>query len=182
MAQLIYSSIASLDGYIADADGNFDWSMPDHEVHSAVNEQFRSIGTQLIGRRLYEIMSFWDTAQDDDPTMAEFAALWADSDKIVYSSTMPEVTAPRTRLERDFRADDVQHLKRVADRDLSIGGPELAAHALRAGLVDEIRIYTSPVIVGGGTALWPADLRLDLELIEERRFGNGVVYTGYRVR
>ena len=181
MAHLIYSSIASLDGFVADRAGNFDWGMPDPAVHTAVNDLMGTIGTQLVGRRLYEIMRFWDTVDDDAPEMVEFAELWRGADKVVFSSTLESIDAPRTRLEREFRADDIAELKRTADRHLSIGGPTLAAHALRAGLVDEVHLYTSPVIVGGGTALWPEDLRLDLELFDERRFGNGVVYTAYRV-
>ena len=182
MAKLIYSSIASLDGFVADDSGNFDWAMPDAEVHSAVNELMAGIGTQLMGRRLYEIMRAWDTIDDDEPEMVEFASLWRGSDKVVYSGSLEAIDAPRTRLERQFQPEQVQQLKHASARDLSVGGPNLAGQALRAGLVDEIHLYTSPVIVGGGTPLWPTDLRIDLELLTERRFANGIVHTAYRPR
>ena len=184
MARLIYTGIASLDGYIADEDGNFDWSVPDAEVHAAANELERDIGTHLFGRRMYEVMVAWDTMGDEgEPaTIREFSELWRATDKIVYSRTLEAVSGPRTRLEREFDPDAVRRLKATAQRDLSIGGPGLAAPAIEAGLVDEYHLFVCPVVVGGGTRFLPAGLRLELELLEERRFGNGVVHLHYRHR
>ena len=182
MARLIYSAITSLDGYVADVQGNWDWSVPDPEVHAAINAHEREIGTLLLGRRLYEVLVAWETLESDEPEMREFAELWRGQDKLVYSRTLRRVTSARTRLERSFAPEAVRALKESASRDLSIGGPELAALALRAGLVDECNLWVSPVIVGGGKAALPDGLRVDLELLAERRFGNGVVHLHYRTR
>jgi dihydrofolate reductase len=177
----MYSVIASLDGYVADADGRFDWSVPDDEVHAFVNDLERPVGTYLYGRRMYEVMAAWETMDADEPLQRDFAAIWRTADKVVYSRTLETVSTPRTRLERDFDAAAVQRLKESAGSDISIGGPGLAAHALAAGLVDECHLFLSPVSVGGGTRALPDDVRVDLELLDERRFGNGVVYLRYRV-
>jgi dihydrofolate reductase len=183
MGRLIYAAIASLDGYIADADGNFDWAEPDPEVHAFVNELERPVGTALYGRRMYEILlawETWDTTGEPDH-IRDWAEIWRRADKIVYSRTLEKVSSARTRIEREFEPAAVAALKRDAERDLSIGGPELAGEALRAGLVDECHLLLSPVAVGGGTPAMPPGLRLDLELLGERRFGNGVVGLHYAV-
>ncbi|AEV83870.1 deaminase reductase [Actinoplanes sp. SE50] len=183
MARLICTGITSLDGYIADERGNFDWSRPDEEVHSFVNDLERPIGTYLYGRRLYEVMRFWEDAEarpDSTPATVDYARVWRAADKVVYSTTLAEVTTARTRLERVFDPEVVRKAKEAADRDLSIGGPHLAAHAFRAGLVDEVQLFVSPIAVGGGTRFLPDGVRLDLKLAEQRRFANGVVYLRYR--
>ena len=185
MATLIYSAIASLDGYVADADGGFDWSAPDEEVHAAVNDLERTIGTHLLGRRMYEVLLAWetmDTGPEQPEAIRDFAGLWRSSDKVVFSRTLEGVSSARTRLEREFDPEEVRRMKASATRDLAVGGPELAAHALRAGLVDELHLFLNPVLVGGGTPALPDGLRLDLELLDERRFGNGVVHLHHRVR
>lgn len=178
MAKLIATALTSLDGYINDETGGFDWSAPNREVHAFVNDLERPIGTYLYGRRLYDTMVFWETVepQADQPEVADFADLWRAADKIVYSTTLPAVTSTRTRLERTFDPEAVRAMKAAADRDLSIGGAGLAAQAFRAGLVDEIRVFLNPVSVGGGTRFFPDGVRLDLELLDEHRFDNGVVY------
>jgi dihydrofolate reductase len=180
VAKLTYTSLASLDGYIADANGNFDWAEPDAEVHAFVNDLDRSVGTYLLGRRMYEVLSVWDTIQDDHPAIADFADIWRSTDKIVYSSTLDSVSTARTRLERTFDPDTVAAMKASADRDLSIGGPTLAARAIAAGLVDEWNLFLSPVVVGGGTSAFPAGSSVELTLEDERRFANGTVYLRYR--
>jgi dihydrofolate reductase len=185
MAKLIYSAISSLDGYIADEDGNFDWAAPDEEVHAFVNDLERPIGTYLYGRRMYDVMVFWETADtllDEPPVMRDFAAIWQAADKIVYSRTLETVSSARTRITRDFDAEAVRQLKAQATRDLTIGGPALAAQALKAGLVDECQLFLAPVVVGGGTPSLPDHVRVGLELLDERRFGNGMVYLRYRTR
>ena len=182
MAELIYSAIASLDGYIADEHGQFDWAAPDREVHAFVNEMMRPLGTHLFGRRMYEVLAVWETMDDPDPLMRDFAEMWRAADKIVYSSTLDAVSSARTRIERRFDPDAVRELKRTAERDLSIGGPDLAAHAFAAGLVDQVELFLSPVIVGGGKRALPDGVRLDLELMDERRFANGVVRLHHRAR
>jgi dihydrofolate reductase len=181
MASLIYSAIASLDGYIADENGNFDWAAPDEEVHAFVNDLERPVGTYLYGRRMYETMAVWETMALDDepPVMRDFAGIWRAADKVVYSTTLAGVSTPRTRLEREFDADAVRKMKAGAARDIGIGGAGLAAAALRAGVVDELHLLITPVIVGGGTRALPEDLHLELDLREERRFGNGTVYLRY---
>jgi dihydrofolate reductase len=184
MALLLYSGITSLDGYVADAQGSFDWSVPDEEVHRFVNDRQRPIGTYLYGRRLYEVMVAWETLRtEDEPAVArDYAEIWRAADKVVYSTSLQDVGSARTRIERSFDPATVRELKASASRDLLVGGPQLAAEALRAGLVDQIEQLVSPVVVGGGTAFFPAGVQLGLELVDERRFGNGVVHLAYRVR
>jgi dihydrofolate reductase len=184
MAELHYTAITSLDGYMADTEGKFDWAFPTPEVHRFVNDLERPIGTFLFGRRMYEVMAFWEDpelAHDTDAEMRDYAGVWRQADKIVYSSSLESVSTERTTLERQFDPEAVRQMKATATRDISIGGPTLAAHALRAGLVDQLKILVNPVIVGGGTAALPGDLRLNLELVDERRFENGVVFMHYRV-
>ena len=182
MAKLIYSAITSLDGYIADADGNFDWAEPDEEVHTFVNDLQRPVGTYLYGRRLYEVMVAWETlALDDEPAyIRNFAEIWRAADKIVYSTTLKSVSSARTRIERDFEPEAVRQMTATAGRDSTVGGPDLAGDALKAGLVDEVQLFVAPIAVGGGKRFLPGNLRLKLELVDERRFGNGVVFLHYR--
>ena len=183
MARLIYSAIASLDGYTADASGSFEWAAPDAEVHAFVNDLERDAGTYLYGRRMYETMAVWETmdvAAEPQP-MRDYAEIWRAADKVVYSRTLAEASTPRTRIEREFEPDAVREMKAAAGRDLSIGGPGLAAHALRAGLVDELQLLLVPVVVGGGTRALADGVRRDLQLLDERRFAGGVVYLRYRV-
>jgi dihydrofolate reductase len=185
VGRLIYSAITSLDGYVADADGRFDWSAPDPEVHRFVNDQERPIGTYLYGRRLYDVMRYWQTAptEGDVPEVAlDYARIWQAAEKIVYSATLAQVSTPRTRLERTFEPDAVRALKARAPSDISIGGPGLAGAALAAGLVDELHLFLNPVIVGGGTPALPDGLRVTLELLGEHRFANGVVHLHHAVR
>jgi dihydrofolate reductase len=185
MARLIYSGLMSVDGYIADRDGNFDWAEPDAEVHSFVNELMRPAGTHLLGRRMYEVMAVWDHPEDFGEIpgyVRDFADIWKAADKVVFSRTLQDVSTARTRIEREFSADAVGRLKAEAGRDLAIGGADLAGAAIRAGLVDEFQMFLSPVAVGGGKSFLPADVRLRLELLEERRFGNGTVFLRYANR
>src|SRR6266508_1198800 len=185
MAKLIYSAITSLDGYIADEDGNFDWAAPDEEVHTFVNDLERPVGTYLYGRRMYEVMVAWEMAHtfaDQRPVMQDFAKIWQAADKVVYSRTLAAVSSARTRIERDFDPEAVRQLKASAERDLSVGGPHLAAEAIRAGLVDEYHLFVWPVVVGGGKHFLPNRARLQLELLDERRFTNGMVYLRYRTQ
>jgi len=182
VAKLVYSAITSLDGYVADADGSFDWSAPDADVHGFVNDLERTIGTYLYGRRMYEVMVAWETVgvSDQPALVRDFAEIWRAADKIVYSRTLEAPASARTRIERAFDAEAVRRLKAGAQRDMSVGGPEIAAHAIRAGLVDECHLLVSPMIVGGGTRALPDDVRAQLELLGERRFANGVVSLHYR--
>lgn len=183
MARLIYSAIMSLDGYIADAEGNFDWAAPDEEVHAFVNDLERPVGTYLYGRRMYETMRYWETAHtlaDPHPVSLDFARIWQAADKVVYSATLQAPDTARTRVERDFDPDQVRKLKEAADRDLTVGGAHLAAQAIAAGLVDEYQLFAVPAIVGGGTRALPDHVRLDLALTDQRRFSNGTVYLRYR--
>jgi dihydrofolate reductase len=182
MGQLIYTGITSLDGYVADSNGNFDWSAPDEEVHAFINDLERDVGTYLLGRRMYEVLSVWETmgTQDDPPVIQDYARIWRGADKVVYSSTLAGTTTARTRLERQFNPDAVREMK-ATDRNISIGGPTLAAHALKAGLVDECQFFITPVAVGSGLRFLPDGLEARFELLEERRFGNGVAYLRYRV-
>jgi dihydrofolate reductase len=183
VAKLIYSAITSLDGYVADEDGKFDWSVPDEEVHAFVNDLERSVGTHLYGRRMYEVMVAWespDTFADQEPVIRDYAEIWQDADKVVYSKTLKAVSTSRTRIERDFDADAIREMKVRAVRDLSVGGPELAAQAIEAGLVDELHLFLSPIVVGGGKQSLPDGVRLELDLLSEHRFGNGVVHLQYR--
>jgi len=182
---LIYSAIASLDGYTADEDGNFDWAAPDEEVHSFVNDLERPVGTHLYGRRMYETMVFWETADtlvDPPPFIQDYAEIWQAADKIVYSKTLETASSARTRIERDFDPGAVRQMKVGAVRDITVGGPELAAQAIKAELVDEYNLVVAPVVVGGGKQSLPDHVRLKLELLDERRFGNGVVHLHYRTR
>jgi dihydrofolate reductase len=182
MAKLMYSSIASLDGYVADQDGNFDWAEPDEEVHTFVNDLQRSVGTYLYGRRLYEVMVAWETMNlaGQPPFIHDFAGIWQAADKIVFSRTLETVSSARTQIERDFDPEVVRQIKAAAGRDITVGGPELAAQAFKASLVDECQLFVAPIVVGGGKQSLPDDVRLKLELLDERRFGNGVVYLRYR--
>jgi dihydrofolate reductase len=182
MAKLIYVSIESLDGYVADEDGRFDWAEPDEEVHAFVNEVEGPVGTYLLGRRMYEVLVYWETLDlaDEPPVIRGFAEIWRAADKVVFSRTLAAVASARTQIEREFEPEAVRQLKADADRDLSVGGPGLAAHAFAAGLVDELHLFVAPVVVGGGTRSLPDGVRADLELLDERRFGNGTVYLHYR--
>ena len=185
MAKLIYSMLASLDGYVEDLSGNFDWAAPDAEVHAFVNELERSVGTHLYGRRMYETMRFWEHPPELESAPAhiqEYAAVWQAADKVVYSRTLQEVSSTRTRIEREFDADAVRRLKAEAAGDVSVGGPGLAGEAIAAGLVDEYHLFFVPVLVGGGKRALPDDVRADLELVDEQRFGNGTVYLRYRTQ
>jgi dihydrofolate reductase len=182
VAILIYSALASLDGYIEDEHGKFDWAEPDEEVHSFVNELERPVGTHLLGRRLYEVMVYWETiALADQPAyIQEFAGIWRAADKIVYSKTLDTVASARTRIERDFDPEAVRQMKEAAGQDIMVGGPELAADAFKAGLIDEVRLFLAPIVVGAGKRALPENVRLKLELLGERRFGNGMVHLHYR--
>ena len=180
MGRLIYAAIASLDGYIADADGRWDWSMPSREVHAFVNDQTRSARTHLLGRRLYEVLVAWETIDDPEPVMQDFAQIWRAAEKVVYSTTLQAVASARTRIERTFEPAAVEAIKERGD--CTVGGAALAAEAMRHGLVDEIQLLLSPVIVGGGARALPDGLRLDLALADERRFANGAVHLAYHVQ
>ena len=182
MAKLIYSAITSLDGYVADEDGNFDWAAPDEEVHAFVNDLERPVGTYLYGRRMYEVMVAWETMTlaGQPPVVQDYAAIWRAADKIVYSRTLATVSSARTRIEREFEPEAIREMKAAAGRDISVGGPDLAAQALQAGLVDECHLFLTPVVVGGGNQFLLDDVRLNLELLDERRFGSGVVHLHYR--
>jgi dihydrofolate reductase len=183
MGKLVYAAITSLDGYTNDASGRFDWSAPDEEVHSFVNELERPLGTYLYGRRMYDVMQYWATEDaDGDPVGREYAAIWRAADKVVYSRTLTEPVTPRTRLEHDFVPDEVRLLVTEADHDVSIGGATLGGVALAAGLVDEVHLFLNPVLVGGGTRALPDGVRIDLELVAEHRFRGGVVHLHHRVR
>jgi dihydrofolate reductase len=184
MAKLIYAAIASLDGYVADQDGGFDWSVPDEEVHAFVNDLERPIGTYLYGRRMYEVMVAWETADSfigDSAVMGDFAAIWQAAEKVIYSKTLDRPSSARTRIEREFDPEAIRRQKASAAADISVGGPELAGQAIAAGLVDEVHLLLTPVVVGGGSQALPDGVRLDLELLDERRFGNGVVHLHYAV-
>ena len=186
MAKLIYNAIASLDGFIEDAEGKFGWAAPDDEVHAFVNELQRPIGTHLLGRRMYETLVFWERPPDlehQPPVVQEFAEIWKGTDKIVYSRTLSTPSTVRTRIEREFEVEAVRRLKATASGDLSVGGAELAGQAIAAGLVDELELFLVPVLVGGGKrALTDNGVRTGLELLDERRFGNGTAYLRYRLR
>jgi dihydrofolate reductase len=183
MAKLIYSVIASLDGYVADEQGNFDWAAPDEEVHAFVNELERPIGSYLYGRRMYDTMVVWETMETDGQSsaIADYAQIWRAADKVVYSSTLDAPASERTRIERDFDPDAVRQLKESADREISVGGPHLAAEAIRSRLVDEYHLFLAPVVVGGGNRWLPDDVDVGLELVDERRFTSGFVHLHYRV-
>jgi dihydrofolate reductase len=184
MGRLVYAGIGSLDGYIADVNGAFDWSMPDEEVHAHINERDRNVVAELYGRRLYEVMKVWETygtGQDATKVERQYGEIWRNRDKIVYSTTLESVETGRTRLEKHFDPDAVRRFVDGADGDVNIGGPELAAHALRAGIVDVVEYYANPLILGGGKHWLPQGVRLPLRLVAERRFGNGVVFLTYEV-
>lgn len=181
MTKLLYTAITSLDGYVADEDGKFDWSEPDAEVHAFVNDLERPIGTYLLGRRMYEVLLAWETMDDETPVIKDFAQIWKSKDKVVYSTTLKDVSSARTRLERTFDPAEVGALKASADRDISVAGPHLAAEAMRAGLMDEIRLFLNPIVVGGGNTAFPDDVRVELELLDEHRFSNGVLFVRYGV-
>jgi dihydrofolate reductase len=183
VAKLIYSAITSLDGYVADVDGNFDWAVPDEEVHTFINDLERAVDTYLYGRRMYEVMVGWETAHtiaNQPPFMQDFAQIWQTADKIVYSKTLQTVSTTRTRIERDFDPEAVRQIKARSGRDISVSGPNLAAQAIKAGLVDEWHLFVAPIVVGGGKLSLPNNVRLKLELLDEHRFGNGMLYLHYR--
>ena len=185
MARLIYSAISSLDGYIEDRDGNCDWAMPDEEVHSFINDLERTAGTHLYGRRMYETLMVWETEPNvaaDSPLTQDFAQIWQAATKIVYSKTLAAASTRNTQIERNFNPEAIKQLNKTAQHDIIIGGPELAAHAFRSGLIDECQLFLIPIIVGGGKPALPNKVRLELELLEERRFGNGMVFLRYRPR
>lgn len=183
MGKLVYSMIESLDGYVADAAGKFDWARPDEALHTFINDLERSAGTYLYGRRMYEVMAVWETLDRSGPVppfIEDYARIWRAADKIVYSTSLRAVSSERTRLERAFDPEEIRRIKAESAADISIGGPGLASQAIAAGLVDEFQFFVTPVVVGGGTPSLPAGIRFDLELVDERRFGNGVVYLRYR--
>ncbi|HWD54046.1 MAG TPA: dihydrofolate reductase family protein [Acidimicrobiales bacterium] len=185
MAKLIYTAITSLDGCIEDKAGNFDWCAPDEEVHAFINDLERPIGTYLYGRRMYDTMVYWETrgtGPDDPSVSADWALLWRAAEKIVYSRTLTSARGARTRIEHDFDPAAVRQLKQSSALDLSVGGAELAAVAMAAGLVDEVHLFVSPVLVGGGKRALPDDVRLDLDLLDEHHFGGGVAHLRYAVR
>ena len=177
---LIYSAIASLDGFVEDETGKFDWAAPNPEVHAFVNELERSVGTYLYGRRMYETMVAWETVADEEPFLREYAELWRAAEKIVYSRSLESPASARTRIERDFDPGAVRQLKEEVQSDISVGGPELAGQAIQAGLVDEYQVILVPVLVGGGKRMFPDGARADLELVDEHRFAGGAVHLRYR--
>jgi len=183
MAKLIYSAIASLDGYVEDRHGGFDWAAPDEEVHRFVNDLERQVGTYLYGRRMYETMVYWETADaiPDPPSFArDYSDIWHTADKIVYSKTLETASSAKTRIEREFDPQAVRRMKATKERDMTVGGPDLAGQAITAGLVDEVQLFVTPIVIGGGKASLLSNVRLDLALLDERRFRNGVVYLRYR--
>ena len=181
-AKLIYAAIASLDGYVEDRDGRFEWAAPDDEVHAFVNELERPIGTYHYGRRMYETMVYWETDDDDDPVARDYGELWRAAEKIVFSRTLQTVSSARTRIERELDADAIRAMKANASSDISIGGSELASRAMSLGLVDEVHLFLHPILVGGGKRALHDDVRAELELVDERRFRSGVVHLHHRVR
>jgi dihydrofolate reductase len=184
MAKLHYTALTSLDGYIEDESGSFDWAMPSDEVHQFANDLDRRIGTHLYGRRLYDVMTFWETAHEDPdipPVQLDYARVWQSADKVVYSRTLEQPSSARTTIEHEFDPTAIRVRKASAEQDLAIGGAELAGLALREGLVDELHLLLAPVLVGGGKRALPDGVRLDLELLDERRFDNGVAYLHYRI-
>lgn len=183
MGKLIYSAIMSLDGYTEDKQGKFDWAAPDEEVHRFVNDLERDVSLHLYGRRMYETMMVWETDASlaaESPLLRDYAEIWQRADKIVYSKTLNSVATAKTQIERDFDPEAIRLLKATTEHDILVGGPALAAHAFRAGLVDECDLFLVPVVVGGGKRALPTSIRLELELLSERRFGNGTVYLRYR--
>jgi dihydrofolate reductase len=185
MGKLIYSAIASLDGYTEDRDGDFQWAAPDAEVHAFINDLERTVGTYLYGRRMYETMVYWETvpiSPDESPIERDYSEMWQAADKIVYSTTLAAdaITSARTRLERTFDPDSIAQMKAAVETDIGVGGPNLAAHAVRAGLVDEIHMFLTPIVIGSGKPALPDDGRVDLELLDDHRFADGTVYLRYR--
>jgi dihydrofolate reductase len=184
LAKLIYYAISSVDGYIEDADGKFDWARPDEDVHAFVNDLLRPVGNYLLGRRMYDTMVYWERLPDaaaQPPVVRDFAEIWQRAEKIVYSKTLQAASSAKTSIEREFDPAAVRQLKATADSDLAVAGPELAARAIEAGLVDEYHLFLVPVVVGGGKRFLPdRNVRLDLELLDERRFRNGTMYLSYR--
>jgi dihydrofolate reductase len=184
MVKVIYATIASLDGYVADEDGEFGWAAPDEEVHAFINDFERQVGTYLYGRKIYEVMRFWetvDTTSGRPSVERDYARIWQSTDKIVYSRTLQSVSSARTRIERDFDAEALRREIAQAHSDIGVGGPELAARALETGLVDELRLFVVPILVGGGKQSLPDHIHLELELLDERRFDGGMVYLHYRI-
>jgi dihydrofolate reductase len=183
VVRLLYSAITSLDGYIEDDEGKFDWAAPDEEVHRFVNNLERPIGTYLYGRQMYETMVFWETATgaDEPPVFRDYAEIWRAAEKVVYSRQLQTVSSARTRIEREFDLAAIQDLKQTSDADITIGGPQLAGQAIAAGLVDECHLFLNPVLVGGGKRALPDQVYARLQLLDERRFGNGVVHLHYRM-
>ncbi len=184
MAKLIYSAIASLDGYVEDREGRFDWAAPDEEVHAFVNHLERAIRTYLYGRRMYETMVFWETvstAADQPAVIRDFAEIWRSAEKIVYSRSLDTASSAKTRIEREFDIASVRRLKETSESDLTVGGAELAGQAIAAGLVDECHLLLTPIVVGGGKAAFSDNVRVQLELLNEHRFESGVVHLHYRV-
>ena len=185
MARLIYMAIASLDGYVEDEQGKFDWVAPDEEVHAFVNDLERPVGTYLYGRRMYETMVYWETVStggDQAAVTRQFAEIWRAAEKVVYSRTLQTVSSERTRIEREFDASAIKRLKESSRSDITIGGAELAGQAIAEGLVDECQLFLGPVLVGGGKRALPAGVHAELELLDQRRFRSGVVYLHYRLR
>jgi dihydrofolate reductase len=185
VAQLIYSAITSLDGYVADADGSFDWAEPDEEVHSFVNDLQRPFGTYLYGRRMYQTMVYWETAHTlaaQPSFIKDFTEIWQAADKVVYSKTLKTVSSARTRIERDFDPEAIRRMKMSTEADIAVGGADLAAQAITARLVDEYHLFVAPIVVGGGTPFLPDNVRVELDLRDERRFAKGVVYLHYRTK
>jgi len=182
VGRLVYSYLASLDGYVEDAAGGFDWAVPSEEVHAFINDLERSVGTYLLGRRMYDTLAVWETEPalaEGSPVAGDFAAFMQAAEKVVYSTTLAAPRTRRTRIERTFDPDAVRELKAAAGADLSVGGADLAGQAIAAGLVDEVHLFVAPVVVGGGKRLFPDGLRVGLELLEQRSFGNGMVYLRY---
>lgn len=183
MGKLIYVTPMSLDGFIADEGGGFDWSVPSEDVHAFFNDLIRPVGTHLYGRKMYETMVYWETPPPgSSPVELEFGDLWRAADKVVYSTTLRATSSARTTIERGFDVEAVRRLKASTERDITIGGPHLAAHAIRAGLVDDYQFLAAPVLLGGGNRVFPDGVRIDLDLVEERRFDNGMVLLHYRPR
>jgi dihydrofolate reductase len=184
MPKLIYTSITSLDGFVADAEGNFDWGAPDEEVHTFVNDQERPIGTYLYGRKMYDVLVAWESpaiAKGQPAYIRDYHEIWRAADKVVYSATLEAVTSERTRIERTFDPEAIRRMKTDGDRDLGIGGPHLAAEAIRAGLVDELRLIVAPIVVGTGNSVLPSDVSLRLDLLDAGRFANGMIHLSYGV-
>jgi dihydrofolate reductase len=184
MGKLIYAAICSLDGYTEDAHGEFDWAAPDEEVHAFVNDLQRPIRTYLYGRRMYETMVFWETVRtraDQQAVIRHYAEIWRAAEKIVYSRTLETTSSAKTRIEREFDVEAVRRLKQTSESDITVGGAELARQALAVGLVDEFHLLLTPIIVGGGKPALPENVRVQLQLLGERRFQSGVVHLHYRV-